>query len=210
MSNCHRSQNFRQFSNLFSQIRLKKRHTSLFSGICREIRTKFHRNFSEKMKKIGNSIFIREKMLTIFGWNFEIWAVQKYVGSFLPKTHKCKSCRSRQELSNEYLLAKIGVDTAENEPLEVWGENSIQYSLHSLLAAQLRRSAGCRAPAWCTARCSVLRRGFWARVVPSVCSTSRVRSAVGLVWKFLLTVVGKKKISWLHTAAQRAVQLLSV
>ena len=23
--------------------------------------------------------------------------------------------------SNEYLLAKIGVDTAENEPLEVWG-----------------------------------------------------------------------------------------
>ena len=35
--------------------------------------------------------------------------------------------------SNEYLLAKIGVETAENEPLEVWGENSIQYSLHSLV-----------------------------------------------------------------------------
>ena len=45
----------------------------------------------------------------------------------------CKSCRSRQELSNEYLLAKIGVDTAENEPLEVCRENSIQYSLHSLV-----------------------------------------------------------------------------
>ena len=44
-------------------------------------------------------------------------------------------CRSRQELSNAYLLAKIGVDTAENEPLEVWGENSILYSLHSLVAA---------------------------------------------------------------------------
>ena len=41
-------------------------------------------------------------------------------------------CRSRRELSNEYLLAKVGVDTAENEPVEVWGENSIQYSLHSL------------------------------------------------------------------------------
>ena len=41
-------------------------------------------------------------------------------------------CRSRRELSNAYLLAKIGFDTAENEPLEVWGENSIQYSLHSL------------------------------------------------------------------------------
>ena len=31
-------------------------------------------------------------------------------------------CRSRRELSNEYLLAKIGFDTAENEPLEVWGK----------------------------------------------------------------------------------------
>ena len=28
-------------------------------------------------------------------------------------------CRSRRELSNEYLLAKIGVDTAENEPCQV-------------------------------------------------------------------------------------------
>ena len=64
--------------------------------------------------------FIREKMLTIFGWNFEIWAVQKYV---------CKSCRSRQELSNEYLLAKIGVDTAENEPPKVW--RKIQFIIHS-------------------------------------------------------------------------------
>ena len=33
----------------------------------------------QKMEKIGNSFFIREKMLTIFGWNFEIWAVQKHV-----------------------------------------------------------------------------------------------------------------------------------
>ena len=45
-------------------------------------------------------------------------------------------CRSRRELSNEYLLAKIGVDTAENEPLDVWGKNSIQYSLHSLGGAR--------------------------------------------------------------------------
>ena len=51
-------------------------------------------------------------------------------------------CRSRRELSNEYLLAKIGVDTAENEPLEVWGENSIQYSLHSLRGPGCRRYAG--------------------------------------------------------------------
>ena len=38
-------------------------------------------------------------------------------------------CRSRRELSNEYLLAKIGVDAAENEPLEVWGK--IQVNIHS-------------------------------------------------------------------------------
>ena len=77
MNNLHRFQNFRQieFSNLFSQTRLKKRHPSLFPGICREIRTKFHEKFAEKKKtkfdtkneKIGNSLFIREKMLTIFG-----------------------------------------------------------------------------------------------------------------------------------------------
>ena len=29
--------------------------------------------------------------------------------------------RCRQELSNEYLIAKIGVDTAEIEPSKVWG-----------------------------------------------------------------------------------------
>ena len=34
-----------------------------------------------------------------------------------------------QELSNEYLLAKIGVDTAENEPLKVW--RKIQFIIHS-------------------------------------------------------------------------------
>ena len=84
MNNSHRFQNSRQFSNLFSQIRLKKRHTSLFSGICREIRTKLHQKFAEKMQirhKNKNRKFTihSQKMLKIFGWNFEIWAVQKYV-----------------------------------------------------------------------------------------------------------------------------------
>ena len=74
MNNFHRFQNFRQFSNLFSQIRLKKRHTSLFSGICREIRTKIHERFAEKLQnstqkneQLVDSFFIREKMLTLFG-----------------------------------------------------------------------------------------------------------------------------------------------
>ena len=45
----------------------------------------------------------------------------------------CISCRSRQELSHEYFLAKIGVDTAENEPLEVWLKIIQYYSFVSLL-----------------------------------------------------------------------------
>ena len=41
----------------------------------------------------------------------------KYCG--LSGAKACKSCRSRQELSNEYFLAKFGVDTEENEPYKV-------------------------------------------------------------------------------------------
>ena len=42
-------------------------------------------------------------------------------------------CRSRRELSNEYLLAKIGGDTAENGPPEVWGKIFQYYSFVSLI-----------------------------------------------------------------------------
>ena len=34
---------------------------------------------------------------------------------------ECKSCRSRKSWKNEYLVAIVAVDTAENEPLKVWG-----------------------------------------------------------------------------------------
>ena len=55
---------------------------------------------------------------------------------------ECKSCRSRRELSNEYLIAKIGFDTAENEPLKVWGliQFNIQSSPWSSAAAQAASS----------------------------------------------------------------------
>ena len=49
----------------------------------------------------------------------------KFVDEFLLKycglsgAKACKCCRSRQERSNEYFLAKIGVNTDENEPLKV-------------------------------------------------------------------------------------------
>ena len=54
-------------------------------------------------------------------------------------------CRYRRELSNEYfnnLLATIGVDTAENEPLEVW--RKIQFIIHlpPYSRAQIQASRG--------------------------------------------------------------------
>ena len=55
-------------------------------------------------------------------------------------------CRSRRELSNEYLLAKIGVDTAENKPLEVWGNYSILFNrvlIRELPAVGHRKAAFC-------------------------------------------------------------------
>ena len=45
------------------------------------------------------------------------WFLLKYWG--LSGAEACKSCRSRQELSNEYLFAKFGVDAGENEPCKV-------------------------------------------------------------------------------------------
>ena len=49
---------------------------------------------------------------------------------------------------NELACLLACVDTAENEPLEVWGGNSIQYSLHSLKAtrflSEARRAASSR------------------------------------------------------------------
>ena len=66
-----------------------------------------------------------EKM-TIHFETFRTTSLLKYWGQSGAKV--CKSCRSRQELSQEiaihrsiyYLLAKIGFDIAENEPLKVW------------------------------------------------------------------------------------------
>merc|ERR1711924_555446 len=52
----------------------------------------------------------------------------RFLGFDSKTVQRSALCRSRRELSNEYLLAKIGVDTAENEPLEVWGK--IQFTIH--------------------------------------------------------------------------------
>ena len=55
----------------------------------------------------------------------------------------CKSCRSRQERSNAYFLAKFGVDTEKNEPYKVLvhlGENSEEGSISNLSTKVARPS----------------------------------------------------------------------
>ena len=43
----------------------------------------------------------------------------RFLGFDSKAVQRSALCRSRRELSKEYLLAKIGVDTAENEPLKL-------------------------------------------------------------------------------------------
>ena len=52
------------------------------------------------------------------------------------RTKECDSsalCRSRRELSNEYLLAKFGFDTAKNEPyyFELSSSREFEFELRS-------------------------------------------------------------------------------
>ncbi len=69
--------------------------------------------------------FILTKILTIF-------LLEKWI---LSGAKVCKSSRSRKMLQNDYLVAKIGVDTAENEPPKIWDKNFI-ISILSLVHVQ--------------------------------------------------------------------------
>ena len=55
--------------------------------------------------------------------------VQIFIFQFLSMSLFLNLLFETDSYSNEYLLAKIGVDTAENEHLEVWGK--IQFMIHS-------------------------------------------------------------------------------
>ena len=60
-------------------------------------------NFSGDVHKIWETF--DENFLKFFEWS---------------GAKECQSNRSRQELSNEYFIANIGFDRAENETLQVW------------------------------------------------------------------------------------------
>ena len=62
----------------------------------------------QKLRKMKNEfLFIFAKIVTSFLLKFWVLSGAKVD----------KSCRSRKMLQNEYLVAKIGGDTAENEPV---------------------------------------------------------------------------------------------
>ena len=67
---------------------------------------RFQQHFAKISKNYRNFANFRKKSA-----NFEFKAVQRYV--YLVDLEKC--------LKNEYLVAKIGLDTAENEPSEKCG-----------------------------------------------------------------------------------------
>ena len=73
-----------------------------------------HVNFVDLVKSFPTNIFLQ---ILPENANKCDENVMKYLG--LRGGKACKSCRYRQELSNEYFLAKFGVDAEENEPSKV-------------------------------------------------------------------------------------------
>ena len=100
------------------------------------------RKFSKNLAKFAKFWKKTAKISAIFNENFEIrerckgldqvlfppHGFPRFLGFDSKAVQRSALCRSRRELSNEYLLAKFGFDTAENEPLEVWGK--IQFNIH--------------------------------------------------------------------------------
>ena len=59
-------------------------------------------------------------------------------------------CRSRREIPNEYLVAEIGFDTAENEPCKAWPLSVCRSSRLDLPGGFVARQGGL--PPWRNAR----------------------------------------------------------
>ena len=95
------------------------------------------RKFSEMLLNLLNLSEICKNKLVNFDKRWDYRAVQRSA-----------LCRSRRELSNAYLVAKFGLDTAENEPCQVWPSRAA--------SRRRRRSRACwRSPRRCsrTRRC---------------------------------------------------------
>ena len=91
-------------------------------------------NSDKNLSKFRWEISFLMNFLWCFDWIFNI-QFRKIVDDFSLKfsdwrgAKVCKSCRSRKMLQNDYLVAKIGFDTEENELLQIWGV--IQFNIQS-------------------------------------------------------------------------------
>ena len=109
----------RKFSGNFSKFYEISEHVIYFYYFWAH-----SRNSDKISSKFGWEIAVLMKNWIEFWFN-SIFNFAKSVHDFWPKNwvwsgaKVCQSCRSRKMLQNEYLLAKFGFDTAENEPLKV-------------------------------------------------------------------------------------------
>ena len=104
--------NFSEFSRISETLR-NSEHFLEYSAKSREIFIKIDAKFDENCRttRIFSEIITKNtKTLHEFLRRFWIWSGARV----------CKSCRSRKMLKNEYLVGKIGLDTAEGEPSKVW------------------------------------------------------------------------------------------
>ena len=107
---------------------------------------KFRQNFIKISKKNTNfnAFFMKFELNKLFN----LFKNDKIVTTFLLKfwdlsgAKVWKSCRSRKSWKNEYLVAIVAVDTAENGPPKVW-PNWINYSVVSLARTESRQTSPC-------------------------------------------------------------------
>ena len=129
----HKFRKFLAFSECLSHFSAKSQYILSFPDNFCEIPGKFHQNFAEKSQ---NSLKNAEKIQKIkhFGKNLDGFSLKFWD---LNGAKVWKSCRSRKTWKNEYLVAIVAVDTAENEPLKVAQTPNSQKEFDSLKIAQL-------------------------------------------------------------------------
>ena len=148
----HKFQNLLPFSAFLWQFLWKSRDISSSSENIREILRKFHQFFTEKWPKFIDQNRNEMKFHFIPPKKFDDFYLEFW--GFSGAKAK-KSCRSRKILKNASFLAIVAVDTAENEPLKVWGV-SFHYFNRLLSEDELNRLLG-----WCCFLCWLLWSAQW-------------------------------------------------
>ena len=158
-------------------VHMKVLKSVFFQGKCNEIEVHF---FNDDMHvsifgwkvwfqcDFGPKIHSEFLQKHIFYWIVEIWEIQDSV-------YFDVLWRSRRVLWNEHLVAKIGVDTAENEPSKVWMCTPItslplfslfsQLFLRTLPLAELKKRHG-KTLRWAAVRRDLRVRSIAIRATP--------------------------------------------